>query len=239
MNSENESIRANPASSTERHIRQSGSFPNLRNGVASPERSQLTKQHGLGSAVDSAVAPHESLALIGLSKLRGPPVQPVPMQLSPQTALQGDHPATSTDASSPGTPQQPDTAQLSTDLLTAWAQSNTFPQHESLPTKEIGPLSSDADGLDQPEDGPSDNGRQSPDLACWDATPQQQRGVASASAQHDTPDGALVADTVTPDHPSSGKMRISHPPIDAKDVLSEVCSTQPFFPLPHLHHPIL
>ncbi|BDA44583.1 hypothetical protein COCOBI_06-0590 [Coccomyxa sp. Obi] len=224
MNSENESIRANPAPSTERHIRKAGSVPNLQTGIASPEHSRHTKQHMLQSSVDLLVSMHDSSAPLGLGKLHGPPGQPVPMQLGPQTALrehlQGR--ASSTDADSPGTPQQPDIAQLSTDLLTAWAEKGASLQHERLLTGETGAPSFDADDSAQPEDGPSGSGRQAPDLARSSSTPQLQRGVASASAQHDTPDGALVAGAATPDHPSDGGMGVSlAPTVDAKNALSE------------------
>lgn len=230
MNSENESIRANPASSTDRHIRKTGSVPNLRSGIASLERSQHTKQHGLESTVDVRVPLHESSPPLGLSKLRGAPGQPVSMQLGPQTALQEPFQmqATSTDAYSLGTPQQPDIAQLSTAgaLLTAWAESSTSLQQERLLTGETEVPSINADDLAEADEGPSGSGRQVPDLARWSATPQLQQGVTSMSAQHDTPDGALVAGAVTPDHPSD--CEISIPPTgDAKDVLSEVCSLQP------------
>ncbi len=227
---ENESIRANPASSMQRHIRKAGSVPNLRSGIASPERSRQTKQHVPDSPVDLPVPLHDSSPPLGLSKLRGPPGQPVPMQLGLQTApeehFQGQ--AASNDADSPGTPQQPDTAQFSADLLASWAEGGTSLQHQRRLRGETGPPSFDGDHLAQPEDGPSGSGGQAPVVARSEATPQLQRGVASASAQHDTPDGALVAGAATPDHPDDGGMDTSLAPTDkAKDVPFEVCSLQP------------
>ncbi len=207
MNSENESIRANPAAaSPERPRRKSGSAA-LQGGTnaspgrtnASPGRRRQGKQEALRSTAQPPLpsldsSPSPPAVYLSQSKKLGVSEERQQSQHGPET-LQGEHLLDDSTADSPGTPEQLDAAQLGSALLSAWANSAAL-QHAP-----------GADGAEEdalPDVHDSAHADPAPDLA---QSPRPPVFAASPPSAHDTPDGALVAGATTPDPPDDATLR--------------------------------
>lgn len=202
MNSENESIRANPAASAERPVRKLNSNASLqRNGVspAWPPHSKEVQRSSMQDTSPAAPSPpgkstsHPS-ALPLVPRLQSP------VSLSQKTLLDGPH---SLETNSPGTPEQVDAEQLGSAAKIAWA-SIEAQQHTMAPAREEGTLSRE---MDFQHDGPAQpkypaSSRNAPRM---EVAPLRPGAALSAIDQplHDTPDAALVAGAATPDDPAS------------------------------------
>ena len=221
MNIENESIRANPAASPERPIRKRGIGP-VRNDISiAPARRQQTKEDVLQSTAQLPLPLHDSSPAppadsLSQSKLPGSLEQPLLSSNGPETSLE-ERLLEETGADSPGTPEQLDTAQLGSALVSAWADGASL-QHglHTEGAEELFPGVHDSPRLEQ---API---RQAPDLARTEASPQPR--VSSAiPPPHDTPDGALVAGATTPDPPDDVHVRVSFATVTAEfSLLSRV-----------------
>ncbi|KAK9908371.1 hypothetical protein WJX75_006826 [Coccomyxa subellipsoidea] len=203
MNSENESIRANPGASPDRPIKKSGGGVLQDSINASPVRrrqakqdSQLISEHLLHDS--SPAPPADSLSQ---TKLPGGLQQPLLSPNDPEALLE-EHLLDENAADSPGTPEQLDAAQLGSAFTSAWVDSASL-QHEAHAggAEQSIPGVHDSARSEQPSDV-----RQTANLARVEASPQPQVSLAVPSP-HDTPDGALVAGVSTPDHPDDAAVR--------------------------------
>jgi hypothetical protein len=219
MNSENESIRANPGASPDRPIKKSGGGVLQDSINASPVRrrqakqdSQLISEHLLHDS--SPAPPADSLSQ---TKLPGGLQQPLLSPNDPEALLE-EHLLDENAADSPGTPEQLDAAQLGSAFTSAWVDSASL-QHEAHAggAEQSIPGVHDSARSEQPSDV-----RQTANLARVEASPQPQVSLAVPSP-HDTPDGALVAGVSTPDHPDDAAVRGSFASVIAgEDSFAEV-----------------
>lgn len=216
MNSENESIRANPGASPERPIKKSGGGVLQDSINASPVRrrqakqdSQLISEHLLHDS--SPAPPADSL---NQTKLPGGLQQPLLSPNDPEALLE-EH-LHENAADSPGTPEQLDAAQLGSAFTSAWVDSAQHEAHAEGAEQSF-PGVHDSAQSEQPSDV-----RQTANLARVEASPQP-RVLSAVPSPHDTPDGALVAGASTPDHPDDAAMRGSFASVIAgEDSFAEV-----------------